>query len=123
MTSQISPVHDHETDGQQQSKTCKANQNNAGIFPVSFTIGSNQEAHFRQNSFDSNDSEEEGYDMVTGAKPTPKTTPEFLTGRPMQSRTKTPHQQRINADMLDTTFPAQQSPLPITIRICLLKQH
>ena len=30
----------------------------------------------------------------------------------MQSRTKTPHQQRINADRLDKTLPAQQSPVP-----------
>ena len=50
--------------------------------------------------------------MVTGANPTPKMVPEFLTGLPMQSRTKTPHQQRINADILNTTLPAQQSPVP-----------
>ena len=45
--------------------------------------------------------------MMTGANPTRKMVPEFLTGRPMQSRTKTPHQQHIDADTLDTTFPAQ----------------
>ena len=47
--------------------------------------------------------------MVTGANPTPKIIPEFLIGRPMQSRTKTPH--HINADILDTTLPAQPYPV------------
>ena len=48
--------------------------------------------------------------MVTGANLTPKMVPDFLTGRPMQSRNKTPRQQCINDDTLDTTLPAQQIP-------------
>ena len=43
-------------------KTCKVDQNNAGNFPGMITINSNQEAYFRQISFDSNFSEEDVYD-------------------------------------------------------------
>ena len=39
----------------------------------------------RQSSVDSLNSEQ-NHDMVTGANPTPHLAPEFLTGRPMQSR-------------------------------------
>ena len=39
----------------------------------------------RQSSVDSYTSEQ-NRDMVEGAKPTPPMVPEFLTGRPMQSR-------------------------------------
>ena len=46
-------------------------------------------------------------DMVTGAKLTPQMVPQFLTGRPMQSRNKNSHQQCVNDDTLDTTIPAQ----------------
>ena len=56
-------VNDHESDGRQQNKTCKIDQNNAGNLPGLITIGSNQEAHFRQNLFDSNYSKEDGYDI------------------------------------------------------------
>ena len=61
-------------------------------------------------NFDEGD--DDGYDMVTGANLTPHIVPGFLTGRTMQSRTKTAYQQGINADILDTTLPAQQSPVP-----------
>ena len=62
MSSQMPQVNDHKSDGRQQSKTCKIDQNNAGNLPGLITIGSNQEAHFRQNSFDFKYSEEDGYD-------------------------------------------------------------
>ena len=54
--------------------------------------------------------------MVTGANLTPQMVPEFLTGRPMQSQTKTPHQQCVNDDTLDTTIPAQIPPVPTNNR-------
>ena len=63
---------------------------------------------------DSSDSDEDhGYDMVTGANLTPQMVPEFLTGRPMQSRNTNPHQQCVNDDTLDTTLPAQIPSVPI----------
>ena len=47
--------------------------------------------HCREHSLDSNQSDDDGYDMVTGANFTPQMVPEFLTGRPMQSQNKIPH--------------------------------
>ena len=60
-----------------------------------------------------NSDEDHGYDMVTGAYLTPQTVPEFLTGRPTQSRNTNPHQQCVNDDTLDTTLPAQLQSVPI----------
>ena len=60
--------------------------------------------------------DENGYDMVTKANLTTQMVPEFLTGRPMQSRNKTPHQQCVNDDTLDTTIPAQIPPVPTNNR-------
>ena len=57
-------VNGHASDGRQQNKTCKIDQSKAGNLPELITTGSNQEVHFRQNSFDSNYSEEEGYDSL-----------------------------------------------------------
>ena len=51
---------------------------------MGFMQGSNRLAS-RQSSIDS-DNSEQNRDMVTGANPTPHMVPEFLTGRPMQSR-------------------------------------
>ena len=62
MSGQMPQVNDHESDGRQQKKTCKLDQSKAGNLPELITIVSNQEAHFKQNSFDSNYSEEQGYD-------------------------------------------------------------
>ena len=50
----------------------------------------------RQSSIDSNSSEQ-NRDMVTGDNPTPHMVPEFLTGRPMQSRDPL-HTQHSNKD-------------------------
>ena len=72
---------------------------------------------------DSYQSDENGYDMVTGANLTPKMVPEFLTGRPMQSRNKASHKQCVNDDTLDTTIPAQIPPVPILTGMCLLKHQ
>ena len=54
--------------------------------------------------------------MVTGANLTPQMAPEVLTGRPMQSRNKVPHQQCVNDDTLDTTISAQIPPVPTNNR-------
>ena len=64
MSSQMPQVNDHESDGRQHNKTCKIDQNKAGNLPGLTTIGSNQEAHFRQNSFDSNYSDNDCYDTT-----------------------------------------------------------
>ena len=51
--------------------------------------------------------------MVTGANITPHLVPEFLTGRPMQSRNTIPLQNPSTDDTLETTLPAQQNPIQI----------
>ena len=51
--------------------------------------------------------------MVTGANLTPHLIPEFLTGRPMQSRNTIPLQNSSTDDMQETTLPAQQNPIQI----------
>ena len=80
-------------------------------------MSSHQINHQRENSVDFCGSDDEiGYDMVTAANPTPQMVPEFLTGRPMQSQSKTPHQQCVNDDTLDTTIPAQRPPVPTNNR-------
>ena len=60
---------------------------------------------------DSNPTDDDGYDTVTGDNLTTQMVPELFTGRPMQSRNKRLHQQSINDDMLNTTLPAQQIPV------------
>ena len=57
----------------------------------------------RESSTDSNNSEQI-HDMVTGANPTPHMVPEFLTGRPMQSREPLPRQNSTNNES-QVTFP------------------
>ena len=95
----------------------KSAQDAQNEFPRLISIGSNQTNHHRENSVDSQQSDDDfGYDMVTGANLTPQMVPEFLTGRPMQSRNKTPHQQCVNDDTLDTTIPAQIPTVPSNSR-------
>ena len=62
---QMPPVNDYESHGRQQEKTYKIDQNKAGNLPELITIGGNRETRFRQNSFDSNYSEDDGYDTTS----------------------------------------------------------
>ena len=81
-------------------------------FPrVTTTTLSNQKDHHRENSVKSDESDEEGYNMVTGANLTPHIVPEFLTGRPMHPKPHMSHKYTTNDDMLHTTLPAQQNPV------------
>ena len=96
------------------NKLCQDAQNE---FPKLILIKNNQTHHRREDSVDSQESDDEyGYDMVTGANLTPQMVPEFLTGRPMHSQNKTPHQQCVNDDTLDTTITAQIPPVPTNNR-------
>ena len=71
-------------------------------FPRLITMRCDRKNHCRENSVEFNHSDDEnGYDMVTGANLTTQMVPAFLTGRPMQSRIITPHQQGIADDTLD----------------------
>ena len=114
---QVRPQWDLRSVGPQQQIAGKASQDTKKDFPRLVTMSSNQINHQRENSVDSCGSDDEnGYDMVTGANLTPKMVPEFLTGRPMQSQNKIPHQQSVNDDTHDTTIPAQLPPIPTNDR-------
>ena len=63
----------------------------------------NSRMRSRESSTDSNNSEQ-NRDMVTGDNPTPHIVPEFLTGRPMQSRDPL-HCQNSNNDESQDTIP------------------
>ena len=110
--SQVRPQRDLRSDGPHQQIAGKASQDAKKDFPRLVALSSNQKNHKRENSVESYQSDDEnGYDMVTGAKLTLQMVPEFLTGRPMQSRNKIPHQQSVNDDTLDTTIPEQIPPV------------
>ena len=78
---------------------------------------SSQQDYFRRNSENSqskDDGHEEdimtnSHDMVTGAKPTPRTVPEFLTGRPMHSREETQNSHSPRIQTLENVPPVQET--------------
>ena len=114
---QVRPQRDLRSVGPQQQVAGNASQDAKKDFPGLVTMSSNRMNHQRENSADSCGSDDElGYDMVTGANLTPQMVPEFLTGRPMQSQNKIPHQQCVHDDRLDTTIPAQIPPVPTNNR-------
>ena len=94
--------------------TYKSYQDAQNDIPRLISTEGNQTEHRREKSVDSQKSDDDyGYDMVTGANLTlSPMVPEFLTGRPMQSRNKTSHQQCVNDATLDTTIPAKLSTVP-----------
>ena len=104
---------DPRSDRPHQSENTQSNlQTRENRSKLSFK-GSNRANHLRESTIDSIESDD-GYDMVTGANLTPHMVPEFLTGRPMQSRKNIPQQYDDNDYMLDTTLPAQQMPMRTT---------
>ena len=88
-------------------------QDSRGKFPKLIATSSNQNNHRRENLVDFEPSDDDGYDMVTGANLTSYLVQEFLTGRPMQSRNNIHHQNPSTDDTLETTLPAQQNPIQI----------
>ena len=102
-----------ESHGRHKSKFFQQVQDSGENFPKVFATSSNQNNHRRENLVDFEQSDDEGYDTVTGANLTPHLLPEFLTGRPMQSRNTIPLQNPSTDDTLETTLPAQQNPIPI----------
>ena len=108
---------DLRSNGLYPENTSKSYQDAQNEFPRLISIKNNQTNHRRENSGDSQVSDDEyGYDMVTGANLTPQMVPEFLTGRPMHSQNKTPHQQCVTDDTRDTTIPAQIPTVPTNNR-------
>ena len=68
----------------------------------------NQKETSRDSSVDSYTSKQ-NRDMVTGANPTPHLVPEFLTGRPMQSREPLQRQDSYNDESQDTVPPVPET--------------
>ena len=67
----------------------------------------------RESSTDSVNSEQ-NCNMVTGANPTPHMVPEFLTGRPMQSRDPLQRQNSNNDESQDTILQVSEATTPTT---------
>ena len=67
----------------------------------------------RQSSVDSVNSEQ-NHNMVTGANPTPHMVPEFLTGRPMQSREPLQRHNSTNPESQDTMPQVPETTAPTT---------
>ena len=104
---------DLESHGRHKSKFCQQVQDSGENFPTLITTSSNQNNHRRENLVDFEQSDDDGYDMVTGANLTPHLVPEFLTGQPMQSQNTIPLPNHSTDDTLETTLPAHQNPIPI----------
>ena len=110
---QITQNSDLESHGRHKSKFCQQVQDSGDDFPKLIATSSNQNNHRCENLVDFEQSDDEGYDMVTGANFTTHLVPEFLTARPMQSRNTIPLPNPSIDDTLETTLPAQQNQIPI----------
>ena len=99
--------------GRHKSKFSQQVQDPGENFPKLIATSSNQNNHRRESLVDFEQSDDDGYDMVTGANLTPHLVPEFLTGQPMQSQNNTPLQNPNTDDTLETALPAQQNPIQI----------
>ena len=115
--SQERHLRDFRSNGPHPENVSQVAQDAQKDSPILVAMNSDRMNHCRENSVESNQSDvDDGYTMVTEANLTSKLVPEFMTGRPMQSRNKTPHQQCVDDDTLDTTIPAQLPPVPTNNR-------
>ena len=110
---QMTQNSDLESLGRHKKKFGQQVQDSGENFPKLIATSGNQNNHCGENPLHFEPSDDEGYDMVTGANLTPHLVPEFLTGRPMQCRNTIPLPNPSTDDMLETTLPAQQNPIPI----------
>ena len=108
---QMTQNSDLESHGRHKCKICQQVQDSGENFPRLIATSSNRNNHRRENLVDFEQSDDEGYDMVTVANRTPRLVPEFLTG--MQSRNTIPLQNPSTDDTLETTLPAQQNTIQI----------
>ena len=107
---QMTQNSDLESHGQHKNKLCQQVQDSGENYPKLMATSSNQNNHRRENLVYFEQSDDDGYDIVTGANLIPHLVPAFLTGRPMQSRNTIPLQNHSTDDTLETTLPAQQNP-------------
>ena len=89
---------DHRSSRLSRTTEGKKHQNAWRNIQNPSSINSNNHPRSRDSSFSSLDRQDDrdmminSHDMVTGANPTPRTVPEFLTGRPMHARIDTQNQ-------------------------------
>ena len=110
---QMTQNSDLESHGRHKNNFCQQVQDSGENFPKLIASSSNQSNHRREILVDFEQSDDEVYDIVTGANLTPHLVPEFLTGRVMQSRNTIPLQNPSTDDILETTVPAQHNPIQI----------
>ena len=82
---QMTQNSDLESHGRHKNKFCQQVQDSGENFLKLFVTSSNQSNHRRENLVDFEQSDDDGYDMVTGANLTTHLVQEFLTGLSMQS--------------------------------------
>ena len=81
---QIRPQRDFQSNGLHHEKVNQVAQDARKDLPRLVAMRSNQTNHRRENFVDSNQTDDDGYDMVTRDNLTPQRVPEFPTRRPMQ---------------------------------------
>ena len=113
---QMTQNPDLESNGRHKSKFYQQVQDSEENFPRLIATSSNQNNHRRENLVDFEQCDDDGYDMVTGANLTPHLVPEFLTGRPMQSRSTILLQNASTDDTLETTLPVHKIQIKLTMR-------
>ena len=111
-------IKDQRSSGLQRNTEVGNSQGTMENRPKTCFTQENSRLRSRESSTDSINSEQ-NRDMVTGANPTPHMFPEFLTGRPMQSREPLQRQNSNHDESQDTipqvpeTTPSSTSPDPI----------
>ena len=111
-------IKDQRSSGLQRNAEVGNSQETVENRPKTCFTQENSRQRSRESSTDSINSAQ-NRDMVTGANPTPHMVPEFLTGRPMQSREPLQRQNSNHEESQDTipqvpeTTPSNTSPDPI----------
>ena len=111
-------IKDQRSSGLQRNAEVGNSQETVENRPKTCFTQENSRQRSRESSTDSINSEQ-NRDMVTGANPTPHMVPEFLTGRPMQSREPLQRQNSNHEESQDSipqvpeTTPSNTSPDPI----------
>ena len=86
--SQVRPQKNVQSNRQHSENVIHVVEDAQNDFPRLSTMRSDRVNHCREHSLDSNQSDDDGYDMVTGANFTPQMVPEFLTDGPCNPKTK-----------------------------------
>ena len=106
-------IEDQRSSGLQRNAEVGYSQKTKGNLPKTCFTQENSRLRSRESSIDSINSEQ-NRDMVTGANPTPHMVPEFLTGRPMQSREPLQRRNSNNDESQETIPQVSETTAPTT---------